>query len=45
MTMDKIKDKIDILKSKIRDYFLIENSLNHLMKIAVKYFVKLNLRT
>ena len=36
--MDKIRVKITNLKLKIDDYFLIEKSLNQLMKIAVKYF-------
>ena len=37
--MEKIRIKIMNLKFKIYDYFLIEKSLNQLMKIAVKYFL------
>ena len=37
--MEKIKYMINNLISKIHDYFLIEKSLNNLMKISVKYFV------
>ena len=36
--MEKIRIKITYLKSKFDDYFLIEKSLNQLMKIAMKYF-------
>ena len=37
--MDKIRNKIQIIKSKIRDYFLLKISLESFMKMAVKYFV------
>ena len=37
--METTKYKINNLKLKIHDYFLMENLLNNLMKISVKYFV------
>ena len=37
--MERIRIKIINLKLKIHDYFLIEKSMNQMMKIAVKYFL------